>query len=103
MKTLVCAVGPTVSVSMIGEVLGHEQQVYALMQEQVLALGVDVRLVPKHEPADITICFHRLIERISPRELKAFAAHVSGKLMLCSSYGMSEHSMVGFVSETQVC
>lgn len=94
----VCAAGPTVSVRSIGEVLGHEQQVYARMKEQTLALGFDICLVPQHEWADITICFHRLIERISPCELEAFAAHVSGRLMLCSSYGMSGYFMIGSVS-----
>lgn len=93
---LVYAVGSTVSVRMIGEVLSHEQQVCARMQEQTLALGFDVCVAPEHEWADVTICFHRLIERISPSELEAFA----GKLMLCSSYVMSTPFIIDSVSET---
>ena len=74
---------------LFGEVLGHEQQVFAHVQEHIHALGINVCLVPKHENAAITICVHRLIARLSPSELEAYVAHVSGKLTSFSLYGMS--------------
>ena len=76
-------------VRLFGEVLGHEQQVFAHVQEHMCALDINVCLVPKHENAAIAICFHRLITRLSPSELEAYVSHVSGKLILFSLYGMS--------------
>lgn len=77
------------SVRLIGAVLGHEQQVFARIHEQMLALDIHVCLVPKQDKANITICFHRLISRLSPSELEAYAAHVAGKMTLCCPYIMS--------------
>ncbi|KAL3130401.1 hypothetical protein ABBQ38_008225 [Trebouxia sp. C0009 RCD-2024] len=79
----------SMSVRLIGAVLGHEQQVFARIHEQMLALDIHVCLVPKQDKANITICFHRLISRLSPSELEAYAAHVAGKMTLCCPYIMS--------------